>query len=108
MLAVIPNRNRTELLVQEVDQDYGKNNATEEVNVLLAYFAMLRYSMDTNMKPPILEVAAKETIALAVNIMSKHDEANEMPHIMSEMRTTYHDTLINLQQAMHELGGQSG
>jgi len=70
MLIVIPDNYRRSLIVEAVPNDYGKHRRDEINKLLISYFAMLRFALSTNRKPPFAEGTAENTIAQAIKIIA--------------------------------------
>lgn len=71
MLMVIPDSYRRSLIVEFVPNDYGTRRRDEIQKILIAYFAMLRFSCTTGNKPPLFETAVKNTIEKANRLMAR-------------------------------------
>jgi len=69
MLMVIPDSMSHTLIVEIVPPDYGKTRRDEIKKVLIAYFAMLEYSLKTGLRPNIMSEARMNTIDRALNVI---------------------------------------
>ena len=100
MLIVIPNKTRTELTVQDIASEYATDTDKEIKEVLIAYFAMLQFSMETNMKPPLLENAVSNTISKAMEIFGNKCETNEIHAYVDDIESYHQEEVDKMSKAL--------